>query len=198
MFCSNCGNEINEDGKFCSNCGQLTKKDAIPASNTSTTPPEKVSNKKSESNNWSVIITLALIGLAIIYGSAFIDGFTDGMSSDPSSPSTYSSNKYSHVIVDSQGGYEYSKSSNENIIVNCYFDTTNIGTAGADNVQVDYSLTFNGRVLTSSTLYLGSIPAGSNIHREKSHSISLTNSEWKQLVNGFNKINIDIGEIRSN
>lgn len=188
MYCSKCGLEINENDKFCSTCGRQVNIITESTAASYSISDKKPIKEKNGSNNWSVIIIISLIGLAMIYGPAFMDGTSSNAAS------AGNSNKYYEIIVDSQGKYEYSQIWNEDILVNSYFDITNIGTAGADNVQVDYSLLFDGRVLSSSTIYLGSISAGSNVHREKSNSVTLTDHEWTEL--GDKKIEVQIGEIR--
>ncbi|WP_440952220.1 zinc-ribbon domain-containing protein [Methanococcoides sp. FTZ1] len=195
MFCSNCGNEIGDNDKFCSVCGQQIDKTADSTVSYDNISPNIPIKEKKESNIWSSIIIISLVGLALIYGSAFMGGFMEGMSSE-ASPIGNSDNYY-NIVVESQISYEYSTSSNQNIIVNCYFDTTNIGTAGGDNVQVDYSLLFDDRVLESSTIFLGSVSAGSDTHREKGHSVTLTNSEWRELKNDITEITIEVDEIRA-
>lgn len=82
MFCSKCGNEINEGDIFCPTCGQQVKKTIESTTASNNVSDKKPIKEKNESNVWSVIIIISLIGLGIIYGPAFMDGFIDGMSPD--------------------------------------------------------------------------------------------------------------------
>lgn len=207
MFCSNCGNELENSDNFCPSCGQSTNKNPESKTPFIGISDEKPIQEKKPSNNWSVTTILVVVFL-IFVGSGVLGGFIDGMSSSTASPSetvnTDNQDKfldnlggYSNVIVESQWEYEYNQHSNERIIVNCYFDFTNIGTATADNVQVDYSILFDGRVLETSTIYLGSIPAGSSLHREKGQSVNLNSFEWNDLIDEEEKIEVSIDEVRS-
>ncbi|APH38237.1 hypothetical protein [Methanohalophilus halophilus] len=101
------------------------------------------------------------------------------------------------VIVDGQNTYEYNTLSNDNIIVECYFDTTNIGTMDADNVQVDYSLLFDNRILETNTIYFGTVRDGANVQKKRTHSVTLTNSEWHELKSKNGKINLKIDKVRA-
>lgn len=201
MFCSNCGNELKGSDKYCSSCGQQNNKTPESDDSYKNTANEKHTPESKESNIWAVIIIISLIGF-ILVSTGVLDGFMDGRSSNTKytspdiSPSSLTTGHY-EIIVQSQWSYTYDRSSNEKIILNCYFDVTNIGTASADNVQVDYSLLFDGRLLDTSTIYLGTIPAGSNIHREKGHAVKLNSFEWNDLVDEEEEIEIEIDEIRA-
>ena len=85
MFCSKCGNEINDDDIFCHTCGQQVTKTIESTTASYNVSDKKPIKEKNESNIWSFITTISLIVLIIIYGSAFIDGFMDGMSPDATS-----------------------------------------------------------------------------------------------------------------
>lgn len=73
MYCSNCGNKINESEKFCSNCGSPVKKENNIQETPNTTNPQPTNNtqKEKKSNNTIkyiavIIITIAL-ALVLIY-----------------------------------------------------------------------------------------------------------------------------------
>ena len=85
MFCSNCGNGIDNEDQFCSTCGQQVNKTielTTDSYSVSDKPPIK---EKNESNTWSIIIIICLIGLTLIYGPVIMNGFMGAMSSDTAS-----------------------------------------------------------------------------------------------------------------
>jgi len=97
MFCSNCGNELNNSDKFCSICGQPIDNSAESKKPFIRISDEKPVQEKKDSNIWSVITVISLIGLALIYGPAFMDGISSDSNSvdDASSSSVSLSNSYS-------------------------------------------------------------------------------------------------------
>lgn len=72
MFCSNCGNEIEENQKFCPKCGmkQSRKKNITYHANF-----QNDNNRKFETNNGMVFLGIFLMVIAV-FGAFFVT-FTD-------------------------------------------------------------------------------------------------------------------------
>lgn len=99
MKCPNCQSENSDSAKFCKKCGTTLEKNTIDHESMISSIS---GNKKSEGDNTTKIIIIALAIIAVVLAGAFVYIYSSGNSADDSTSNNALANKNTTKVNDKQ------------------------------------------------------------------------------------------------